>query len=127
MTSLRHLCPIYINTLNIFRPFKTWFSNVLNCWSIAPHRLKIGGFLKRKDFDWLEKNFYTWYWWDHPHIWNFKKKWIVIIFEDVQYKYKMGIREMETCPFILIRMFGWNLLLTLNDRDYQFWESQYTK
>lgn len=116
-----YILPIYINTLNIFRPLKTWWYNR----NIASFPKLIFSF-KRRPFDWLIENFYTWYWWDHPHIFNFKKKWIIIIIDDVRYKYKMGIRELESIPFILIRIFGYNLLIKFTapkcESNYTYWE-----
>lgn len=123
----RKYFPIYINTFNILRPFKTWFHNVIHYYHLSDHKLKFNTCCKKQDFEWLKENFYTWYWWDHPHIWNFEKKWIIIIFEDVQYKWKFGIRQLETCPFVLIRIGNWNLIITLNEKNYHYWESQHTK
>lgn len=121
MNWFRKYFPIYINTLNIFRPLKTWWYN-RNIASFP----KLEYSFKRRTFDWLIENFYTWYWWDHPYIFNFKKKWIIIIIDDVQYKWKMGIRELESIPFILIRIFGYNLLLKFVapncESNYTYWE-----
>lgn len=121
MSWFRKYCPIYINTLNIFRPLRTWWKN-RNIAQI-PH---IKFLLKRRPFDWLQENFYTWYWWDHITIWNFPHKWIIILIDDVQYKYRFGLREMESIPFILIRMFGWNFIMKFSspksEDNYQYWE-----
>ena len=59
-------------------------------------------------------------------MWNFPHKWIIILIDDVQYKYRFGLREMESIPFILIRIFGWNFIMKFSspkDEDnYQYWE-----
>lgn len=127
MSIIKKYCPIYINTLNIFRPLETWLYNI---WhhkhdtSLKP--LKINIQFKKRPFEWLMENFYTWYWWDHPHIWDFWRKWVIVIFSDVQYKYTYGLRELESVPFILVRIFGYNLLITFDapkgEDKYKYWE-----
>lgn len=121
MSWFRKYCPIYINSLNIFRPLKTWWKN--RDIARIPH---IEFSLKRRPFDWVQENFYTWYWWDHITMWDFPHKWIIVLIDDVQYKYKFGLREMESIPFILIRMFGWNFMMKFsapkNENNYQYWE-----
>jgi len=118
---VRKHIPIYINTFNIFKPLRTWLKNVDNAkfpsieftWKICSYKC-------------LENHIYTWYWWDHPHIWNFKNKWILIIIDDVQYKYTFGLRELESVPFIIIRIFGLNMVWQFNAPDnesnYAYWE-----
>lgn len=113
--------PIYINTLNIFKPFKTWFKHkdILKFPKIKFNFYKC----PFKDFT---NKFYTWYWWDHQYIWNFEKKWLIILIDDVQYKLKYGIIELESVPFIFIKIFNLHFLITLNspnDNNYQYWES----
>lgn len=127
MRIFKKYCPVYINTLNIFRPLKTWFYNLTNHWYSVSHKFPhIKVQFKKRDFKWLVENFYTWYWWDHPHIWNFEKKWIIILIDDVQYKSTYGIRQLESVPFILVRMFGWNFIMKFNapknEDNYQYWE-----
>ena len=121
MSLFRKYCPIYINTLNIFRPLRTWWKN-RNIAQI-PH---IKFLLKRRPFDWLQENFYTWYRWDHITMWNCPHKWIIILIDDVQYKYRFGLREMEASPCILIRIFSWNFIMkftsTKSEDNYQYWE-----
>lgn len=128
MNWFKRYFPIYINTLNIFRPLKTWSYNMYHHWYTKSHKFPyIEIKINKRPFDWLCENFYTWYWWDHPTIWNFKKKWIIILIDDVQYKWKFGIREMESIPFILIRIFGYNLIVKFKDpenkNNYKYWES----
>ena len=118
---VRKYIPIYINTFNIFKPLRTWLKNVDNAkfpsieftWAICSYKC-------------LENYIYTWYWWDHPHIWNFENKWILIIIDDVQYKYTFGLRELESVPFIIIRIFGLNMVWQFNDpndeSNYEYWE-----
>lgn len=119
---LKHYFPIYINTLNIFRPLKTW-------WKNRDHaRMPSIEFTHAIcSFKCLENYIYTWYWWEHPDIWNFKNKWLLIIIDDVQYKTKYGIRELESVPFIIIRIFGLNLVWKFNapqyENNYGYWEN----
>ena len=113
--------PIYINTLNIFTPFKTWFKHkdILKFPKIKFNFYKC----PFKDFT---NKFYTWYWWDHPYIWNFKKKWIIILIDDVQYKNTYGMQELESVPFIIIRIFNLNLIWKFKSptgNDYEYWET----
>ena len=121
MSLFRKYFPIYINTLNIFRPFKTWLKNVDNAkFPSIEFTFHFGC------FEWLKNNIYTWYWWDHPYIWNFKNKWILILIDDVQYKYTWGFKELESVPFIIIRIFGFNFIWELTSSDnkniYEYWE-----
>jgi hypothetical protein len=117
--------PIYINTLNIFKPLKTWLYNIY--LDIIPHNfLNIKFEFYKGSFDIIKEKFYTWYWWDHPYIWNFNKKWIIILIDDVQYKYTYGMRQLESVPFIYIKLFKYNLLITFNApkyfNNYEYWE-----
>lgn len=122
----RKLSPIYINTLNIFRPLKTWW----HCrTSFAfPH---IHILFKIKDFNYLYKHFYTWYWWDHASLWNFWKKPIIILIDDVFWKSTYGIVEYQQSPFILIRIFNCNLIIKFdghsNNRTDIYWEKMIKK
>lgn len=125
--NLKKLCPIYINTINIFRPLKTWLYNILLHWYNIPHKFPSIKFkFYHCSFEELTKKFYTWYWWDHPYIWNFKKKWIIILIDDVQYKYTYRIKQLESVPFILIRICEYNLLIKFNAPkeygNYEYWE-----
>ena len=121
MSLIKKYFPFYINTLNIFRPLKTWWQN-RNIAQIP----KIKVLFNSESFKWVTENFYTWYWWDHPTIWNFSKKWLIVIIDDVQYKYTYRIRQLESIPFIFIRIFGYNLLITFNnpkyENNYEYWE-----
>ena len=118
---LKYYFPIYINTLNIFRPLKTW-------WKNRDHTLmpSVEFTYAICSFKCLEDYIYTWYWWDHPYIWNFKNKWILILIDDVQYKSKFGMKELESVPFIIIRIFGLNLVWQFNapqyENNYEYWE-----
>lgn len=127
MSLIKKYFPIYINTLNIFKPLKTWLYNIFLHWYNISHKFPSIKFnFYHCSFEELTKKFYTWYWWDHPTIWNFPKKWLIIIIDDVQYKYTYGIRQLESVPFIFIRIFGYNLLITFNapkyENDYEYWE-----
>lgn len=120
--------PIYINTLNIFRPFKTWLKNMFSNWTDIVHRpLDIQIYHNKESFDYVIHNFYTWYWWDHPWVYDFAHKRIIVIIDDVQYKYTFGLRELESVPFIFIRMFGHNLFIEFNAPrgfdNYEYWEN----
>lgn len=119
------ISPIYINTLNIFRPLKTWFKN-----KIKNHKLKFPNInikCKLSNFDWIRENIYTWYWWEHEDIWDFKHKLILIIIDDVQYKYTYGIKMLESIPFIIIKIFNFNMIIKFKAPkyfdDYQYYES----
>ena len=116
--------PIYINTLNIFRTIKTWWKHRKN-YKFP----KIDISCIKADFNTFKENFYTWYWWDHPYEWNFEKKKIIILIDDVQYTSRYGIDERESVPFRVGRFFNRNLLITFNSPDnrsnYEYWESLY--
>lgn len=117
----RQYFPVYINTINIFRPIKTWWKNRQTVK--FPH---IEFNIKKRTFDWVEENLYTWYWWDHITMWNFPNKWIIVLIDDVQYKYKFGLRELESVPFVLVRIFNWNFIIKLSapnkSNDYIYYE-----
>lgn len=121
MNKFKKYFPIYINTLNIFRPLKTWWRNK-NSVRIPSINIKFN----KKSFNWVVETFYTWYWWDHPTMWNFPKKWLIIIIDDVQYKYTYGIRQLESVPFVYIKILKYNLLITFNspkyENIYEYWE-----
>ena len=111
----RQYFPVYINTINI------WWKNRQTVK--FPH-IKFN--IKKRTFDWVEENLYTWYWWDHITMWNFPKKWIIVLIDDVQYKYKFGLRELESVPFVLVRIFDWNFIIKLSapnkSNDYIYYE-----
>jgi len=119
--SFKKHCPIYVNTLNVFRPLKTWLKNRnVNFPKISCQYVKISTI---RDF---EKVIYSWYLWDHSYEWEFDKKWLVILIDDVQYKYKFGRKELESVPFILIKFLKHCLVFKFNDPDgdnYRYWES----
>lgn len=121
--TLRKYCPIYINTLNIFRPFKTLVRNIKYLKGIPRLSFKF----YNRQYKWLEENFYTWYFWDHPSIWNFKRKILLILIDDVMYKTTFGLHEFQTTPFILIRFFNYNFIFQIKSPkgmdNYTFWES----
>lgn len=122
MGKFKKIFPIYINTLNIFRPFKTWWKNGCKSGWLKPKIV-----FNNQGFEWAINNFYTWYWWDHPFIWNFHKKWLIVLIDDVQYKHTFGIKELESVPFIYIKIFCWNLLISFNApayyNKYYYWET----
>lgn len=127
MNKFKKYFPIYINTINIFRPLRTWFYNIVHHWYSISHSFpKIKVQFNKRSFNWVVENFYTWYWWDHPTMWNFPKKWLIIIIDDVQYKHTYGIRQLESVPFVYIKIFKYNLLITFNapkyENDYEYWE-----
>ena len=103
---IRKISPIYINTLNIFRPLKTWWK--CKASTVFP-TIKIS--FKIKKFNYLYEHFYTWYWWEHAYLWNFWKKPIIILIDDVFWKSTYGIVEYQQSPFILIRIFNFNLII----------------
>ena len=80
-----------------------------------------------RQYKWLEENFYTWYFWDHPSIWNFKSKILLILIDDVMYKTTFGLHEFQQSPFILIRFFNYNFIFQIKSPkgmdNYTFWES----
>lgn len=122
----RKLSPIYINTLNIFRPLKTWW----HCRMSMPFpHIKIS--LNIKNFNYLYKHFYTWYWWEHASLWNFWKKIIIILIDDVFWKSTYGIVEYQQSPFILIRIFNCNLIIKFvshsKDQTDIYWEKMIKK
>lgn len=120
--SLKKILPIYVNTLNVFTAWRTWW---LNRHTHRIPRLDIS--LVKRPFDWIEENVYTWYWWDHLQEWRLDKKLILILIDDVQYKWTFDIRQLESMPFILIRIFNWNLIVKLEapkrQNDFDYYES----
>lgn len=122
---LRHYCPVYINTLNIFRPFRTLMKNIKQVYHIGIPHISLKFY--NRSYRWLEENFYTWYFWDHPSIWKFEHKILLIIIDDVMYKTTFKFNEFQQSPFILIRFFNYNLIIKINaptgSNNYNFWES----
>lgn len=120
--TLKRKLPIYINTLNIFRVYKTWY---VNRNKFKRPKIRIQTF--KSDFWYLTKRLYTWYWWDHSEMYNFEHKKILILIDDVFYKYVYGIKMMEQVPFILIRIFNYNIIFKFKSPDlrddYQYWET----
>lgn len=118
--------PIYINTLNIFRPWRTWFYNVfIRGKYYSTPVMKFETF--KSSFTDLESKLYTWYWWEHVHRWDFKNKKVLVIIDDVFTKYKFSIHELEQVPFILIRIGQRNFIMKLKapkwiDANF-YWES----
>lgn len=122
---LRHYCPVYINTLNIFKPFRTLMKNIKQVYHIGIPHISLKFY--NRSYRWLEENFYTWYFWDHPTIWNFKSKILLIIIDDVMYKTTFGLHEFQQSPFILIRFFNYNFIFQIKSPkgidNYRFWEN----
>ena len=114
--------PIYINTLNVFRVYKTWYANRNNfkCPKIHIQTFK-------SDFQHLIRKLYTWYWWEHNEMYDFEHKKILVLIDDVFYKYVYSIKMMEQVTFILIRIFNYNIIIKLKSPDlrdnYQYWEA----
>ena len=115
------ICPIYINTFNIFRPLRTWYHN-RNKARFPKIKFHCG----IRSFECLENYIYTWYWWEHKYIWNFRNKWLLILIDDVQYKYTYGIRQLESIPFIIIKIFDfiflWKFEAPNNENNYEYYE-----
>lgn len=119
---LKMVCPIYLNMLNVFKIFNTWWHH--RSTHRFPHiRIQF----VHCDWDWIVENLYCWWWWDKQYEWNFKNKLFLMIVDDVQYKNTFNIRQLESVPFILIKFFNWYFILRLEDpnqeNDYQYWES----
>lgn len=120
--SFKKIFPIYVNTLSMLRPWRTWWLN-----RNTHHIPRLSMSLVKRTFDWIEENVYTWYWWDHLQEWRLDKKLILILIDDVQYKWTFDIRQLESMPFILIRIFNWNLIVKLEapkgQNDFEYYES----
>lgn len=121
INNLKKKFPIYINTLNIFRPLRTWYHNK----NIARFP-NIDFTYDICSFQCLEDYIYTWYWWDHRWMFDFPNKWLFILIDDVQYKYTYGIRQLESVPFIIIRIFNltlvWKFIAPKHENNYEYWE-----
>lgn len=109
---------IYINTLNIFKPWRTYWANRKHVQmpSITCRFFK-------STFEELKQQHYTWFWWDN----DFSKTKLLVLIDDVFVKSKFGIIELEQVPFILVRIFNWNFLMKLKTpgcmNRYEYWEN----
>lgn len=122
----RRISPIYINTLNVFQPLKTWWANH------STHKFPtISISVMWKPFNYVKDSLYTWYWWEHISKWNLNKKLLIVLIDDVQYKYTYGIRQLESIPFIFIKIFNFNLIIQFDapkyENNYEYYESMATK
>lgn len=124
--NFRKLCPIYISTLNIFRPLHTWWHNRM---SYSPPHIKVS--FSKTDFNYLYNNFYTWYWWETAFIWDFFKKSVIILIDDVFWKSTYGIVQYQQSPFILVRIFNYNMIIRFvapnNMSNTEYWEKMIRK